>query len=115
MSPQEFVDAVRQVVSNQMGNKLAKMFENPSGGKPSDSLQRQSRWFNSLSAEDKSFVIEAMQTAAEHATFGVLCVIDGVRAIEPQGPKGELELYFVKDGKKTRVNSEPLHDLYNAN
>ena len=112
MSPQEFIEAVRIVVSNDRGKKTAAMLENPPGRKGADLYKEVSRWFKSLSLKDKEFVAEAMQIAAEDAVFGLLTVLDGAAAIEPRGPKGELELYFVKDGKKTHLNALPLHELY---
>src|SRR5438270_9436914 len=112
MSPQEFVEAIRIVVSDDRGRKIAEMFENPPGRKGAELFKRVSPWYKSLAQEDKELVIEAMQIAVEHATFGVLSVLDGVSAIEPRGPKGELELYFVKDGKRTHLNATSLHELY---
>jgi hypothetical protein len=112
MSPQEFVDAIKIVVSNDRGKKIAETFENPPGRKGAELYKRLSPWFKSLPQEDKELVIEAMQIAAEHATFRLLTVLDGAAAIEPRGPKGDLELYFVKDGSRVHLNALPLHELY---
>jgi hypothetical protein len=43
-----------------------------------------------------------------------LCVLDGVRAIEDYGPKGELELRYVNDEviDLTAPDGPMLHDLW---
>ncbi len=50
-------------------------------------------------------LIEALDDVAEGVIFGVLCVLDGVRAIESGPDKGELELYYVKDGTRVLLNT----------
>jgi hypothetical protein len=51
------------------------------------------------------------------ATFGALCIIDGVRAIEDGPDKGEYEIFYVKGGHRHLLN-EPggylLHDIFNG-
>ncbi len=56
-------------------------------------------------------------TSAVHATmFDVLCVLDGVIAIESSPKKSQLELNAVKDNRQTRLNDprEDVHDIYQA-
>jgi hypothetical protein len=58
---------------------------------------------------------EALTYAAESAVFGVMCVLDGVRAIESGSEKGDLELYYVKGDRKILLNdpqNEELHNLF---
>jgi hypothetical protein len=51
---------------------------------------------------------------SHHAVFGVLCVLDGSRAVEDYGPEGYFELHHVKDNV-TSILSGPrgaaLHEL----
>jgi hypothetical protein len=49
--------------------------------------------------------------------FGVFAVLDGTRAIEDRGPKGELKLLFVTDGEAVRLNDpkdEELHTVFSG-
>lgn len=63
-------------------------------------------------------VMEVARDAAHGAVFGLLAVLDGVRAIEGLGPKGLLRLIYVSpDGEETVLNDEAgeeLHDLLNS-
>jgi hypothetical protein len=46
----------------------------------------------------------------------MFAVIDGVRVIDEGPTKADLELFYVKDGERVRLNSpgeEPLHDILN--
>jgi hypothetical protein len=71
-------------------------------------------WFKRLSAPDQAKVTELWSLAAENAVFGVLRVLDGVRAIESQSDKGTLELYYVTRNERIILNVEtdPLHDIF---
>lgn len=47
----------------------------------------------------------------------MLCVVDGVMAIESIADKGEIKLSFVKNGKSTSLNgpnADQLHDIYQS-
>lgn len=47
----------------------------------------------------------------------MLCVLDGVTAVEATPDKGKVSLSFIKDGKETKLNSphdEMLHDIYQS-
>ena len=59
-------------------------------------------------------VAEIAFDAANRAAFGFLCVLDGVRAIEGMGPKGELELRYIDDEviNLTPSDGPMLHDLW---
>ena len=62
-------------------------------------------------------LIEALDDVAEDVVFGVLCVLDGVRAIENGPDKGELELYYVKGESRVLLNDMKqceLHDIFQA-
>jgi hypothetical protein len=67
-------------------------------------------------ANDRVFLVRAMQAVADSTFFGVLCVIDGVRAIETQSPKSEFTVTAARDGLVSVVSpsDEFLHDLYRS-
>ena len=58
-----------------------------------------------------------MREAAELAVFSFFCVKDGVTVMEDGPEKGELRLWYTRDGKELLLNPEGhefLHDIYNA-
>jgi len=75
---------------------------------------RLSQWFQLLSVSEQKMLREALTDAAERAVFGIMCVLDGVRAIENGPEKGSLELYYVKGDQRVLLNDpqEVLHDLF---
>jgi hypothetical protein len=66
-----------------------------------------------LSANDRTALEGILREAVDQVLFGVLCVLDGVRAIEPP-PKGELRLEYVgPDRSRTMPTGEfLLHEVY---
>ena len=55
--------------------------------------------------------------ASHHAVFGMLCVLDGVRAIEDEADKGSLRLTYSKNGQTKLLSpsdSDLLHDILNV-
>jgi hypothetical protein len=73
-------------------------------------------WFTDLAGDDQRFVLEVARDAAHAAVFGLLCVLDGVRAIDDP-PHEQLRLVSVTpDGTETILNPEgsDLHDRLNA-
>ena len=62
-------------------------------------------------------VRRVVRESVDAGLFGLFCVLDGVRSIEEQDPKGEFKLYYVNGKKEVLLNDfdkEFLHDLYNA-
>ena len=58
---------------------------------------------------------QILQLAAHSAVFGVLCILDGSRAVESTSEKGRFELRFVKGTSVSVVSGsqapEPLHEF----
>jgi hypothetical protein len=117
MTKEEFVSAIKLAVSDAAVSGEIKTLTRPAGRKPSKHLIRLSAWYNQLSETDQRMLAQALKEAAESAVFGFLCVLDGVTAIEDDLNKGELELYFLKNGDKTLLNDprqEEMHNMFNA-
>lgn len=117
MSPEEFVEAVRTQVRDAAASDVIRQLEKPSGRRPTEELRRLSEWFSRLSDADKEAVAGVARMASHHAVFGLLCVLDGVRAIEDKADKGTLRLTYSKDGETQLLSpsdSNLLHDLLNA-
>lgn len=118
MNAEEFVAAVKLVVLDGAVRDVQSNLASPPGRRPAAGLMRASEWFLGLADEDRSMVMEVAGDAAHAAVFGLLAVLDGVRAIEGHGPKGSLRLVYVSpDGEETVLNDEAgeeLHDLLNS-
>jgi hypothetical protein len=117
MNKEEFVRVMKLQTSDSAVSGTIKTLTRSAGRKPSERLVRMSAWHNQLGMNDQEMLREALKDAAESAVFSFLCILDGVRVIEAGPNQGELELYYVKDGKKTLLNDphqEELHNLFNA-
>jgi hypothetical protein len=114
MNSAEFARALRLVAVTNVAKSLPKFLINPPGRRPAASLVELSHWFRNLEPSDQDRVGEVVLLASEAAASRVLEVLDGIVAIEGPGPKGTLELFFVKDGNRLLLNDpteEPLADL----
>jgi hypothetical protein len=112
VTPKQFVVAIRTSVAERASENVLQQLKSPAGRRPDKRLLELSRWFNSLEPKDQDRVREVMNQSVDHAVFGFLCVLDGVRAIEAH-PKGTLNLQYVSpEGEITILNSELLHELY---
>ena len=116
MTPEEFVEVVRNVVYRDAAKDvMAAVQEVPRGA---DAVLRDvCAWYNALPLDARTQVRTIAEMAAQHALFGVFCVIDGVRAVETTHDKGEFTLTYRKGGVETVLNprrGEMLHDLLNA-
>lgn len=116
MTPDNFVRSLRQVCRDAAVTDCVASFEHPPGRKPSDELTQLSQWFNRLSQTDRAFVIAAMRRASDATLFGTLCVIDGVRTIEPRGEKSHFKLTAICGDIESQLspNESFLHDIYRA-
>ncbi|AUX71462.1 hypothetical protein [Erwinia pyrifoliae] len=116
MNANEFVDVLNIVVKDSAVEDTISILDSPPGRKPDKELVELSGFYNSQDDKGKAFINKIIKLAADDALFGMLCVIDGVRAIEDDEDKGELVLTYQKDNKSTVLNeNKDLHDIYNAN
>jgi hypothetical protein len=114
MNQEEFVEAIKITVLENSIEAVKSNLVNPPGKEPSKELVILSEWYNKLGDQNRSFVDKVISMTSDMATFGFLCVLDGVRAIEDSPDKGRLILTFTKDNKEVLLNDEDgefLHDL----
>lgn len=114
MTPQYFVETLKQVVQEATIDDMISNLQKPPGRNPSQSLLQQSSFYNNLTEAQKVDLKKILAETAEMALFGLFCVLDGVRAIEDGEEKGNLELWY-RNGETTLLlndpNNEFLHDL----
>lgn len=116
MTPEEFVDALREVVLKRAVDSTLSTVEKPPGRRPRRELVETSAWFQGLSDQDRARLRDVASMVAHQAVFGVLAVLDGARVVESTPDKGTFKLAFQKGEKKWDLNPPdgvPLHDLLN--
>ncbi len=114
MTSEIFVNVLKQVVRDQSVKNTIATLEDPPGKTPNPEILAISNFYKNLSVQDRQSVHRILELVADDTLFGMLCVLDGVRAIEGPGEKGNLELFFEKDSIRTLLNNpdlEYLHDL----
>jgi hypothetical protein len=114
MTTLEFVKSVKAEACDSAVDTLMEILDNPPGRRPDERLVALAAWYRQLSSADKECLHQTITRTAHVAVFGVLAILDGVRAVEGLGPKGEFELYYVKGSQRVLLNDPKegfLHDL----
>ena len=111
MNARTFVRAIRESVYKTVAPAVTESLESPPGRRPDAELVRLSEWFRTLGPSDRANVISVADMAANLATYNFLLVLDGLRAIEPVGPKGQLELFHRDREGLTLLNDEEGEEL----
>ena len=113
MTPEQFVDALRSVVCASATDDVIGNLTRPPGRSPAKALREMSAWYLRLGEPDRAMLKRIVEDAVHSTMFGVLCVLDGVRAIEDSGGQRTLELDHVGPDGRTRLNDPgvDLHDL----
>lgn len=115
MTSEEFVAAIRLVVRDASVQDTVKNVSNPPGRRPLAKYVELNQWFLALQPSDREMLRRMMEEVADAAVFGLFCVLDGARAVEPMGQKGDFELRFIKDGKEVILSGprgDVLHELW---
>lgn len=114
MNPESFVEALRQVVIESTSASIQEILENPPGRKPSREIIELSEWYKKSGEINRDMILKLVRESIQIATFGFLCVLDGVRSIEDTEEKGQLKLIFEKGDESVLLNDpekEYLHNL----
>jgi hypothetical protein len=110
MNPEQFVSDLKTEVRNSVDGTI-EYLANPPVKNPPDHLGVLSNWYRNLSNADKEVAKMAMEYAAEGSLFSLLNILDGMHYL-PSSIAGELELYYVEDDKRIRLNDPEEHFLY---
>jgi hypothetical protein len=114
MTPEEFVNALREVVLARAVDSTLSAIENPPGRHPRRELVEANVWYQGLSEPDRGRLRAVASMVAHQAVFGVLAVLDGARVVENTPDKGTFKLTFQEGEKDWELNPPdgvPLHDL----
>lgn len=116
MTREDFVRRVKIYALDNAVLDTMKDLEDPPGRVPKPELVGVHKWFTGLDESSRQMVEQVARITAESATFGVLAILDHVRAIEGSD-KGELILEYRRSGETVRLNDfhdDLLHDLLAA-
>jgi hypothetical protein len=115
MNAVEFVSVIETVVRDASVVDCISIVRNPPGRRPTPKLIELSEWYDRLDEGDRAMVKRMLEMVAEHAVFGLLCVLDGVRQGEhAERSKGYFELRFIKDDTQEILSGPSgkiLHEL----
>lgn len=113
MNSDEFVYAFKQAVKDGSAQETISVLKSPPGRRPANDIVEMSKFYNNLEEGDKETIEKIIQYVASGAAFGALCVLDGVKAVEASGEKGEISLIYNKNGQSININeNKDLHDIY---
>lgn len=110
----QLVDVIYRDVFVAAVQECESILVNPPGRNPDHNALRLKSWFLGLSDEERSMMRRALSMAADHAIFGLLCMIDNVRPIV-DGFEHELRLAVETDIETYGIgDGESLHDKFRA-
>lgn len=114
MDAKNFINILKTEVRDAAVEDTISTLESPPGRKPVKEILELSEFYNQQTSEGKQLINKIMKHVADDAVFGMLCIIDGVRAIE-DGNKGNLVLsYLSANGASVSINeNKDLHDIFN--
>lgn len=118
MNTESFVNVIKEsVCTSAVDATLSTLMKVP-GRAPNPKLVVLSNWYNSLTSADQENLKQVVRESVDAALFQLLCVLDGVAAVEPDGNSGTFELIYHREGQSTVITPNEsvdyLHDLYNA-
>ena len=119
MTPDDFARVVKtEAFDSAVADVLHGLREAPPGRRPHPKGIALSAWYGTLSVNDQLMLAEVVRDTAHLALFGILCMLDGVRAIDDP-PHSELVLTMVDPaGNRTDLSASvtgiDLHDAFNG-
>ena len=116
MTPEDFVNTLREVVLTRAVDSTLSAIENPPGRRPRRELVEANAWYQGLSEQERAQLRQVASMVAHQAVFGVLAVIDGARVVEDAPEKGTFTLAFHKGSEEWKLNPPggvPLHNILN--
>ncbi len=116
MNSESFIEAIKEYVREAAITSTLDVISSPPGRSPSDDRVKMAEWHSSLPTDQQVVLKMIIREAVDEALFGLLCVLDGVRAVEDANSRGYFELHHIGKAGRTLLNDgdkEYLHDIYN--
>jgi len=116
MTREQFVRNLKLATLDNAAHDEIRTILDPPRRKPDRSNDDIAAWFRSLLPREQQLALRFAQLTGDSVLFGVLCVLDGVRAIHERGSPGELKLSWTEKGVTEVLNddSEMLHEILNG-
>jgi hypothetical protein len=114
MTREDFVKAIKSEALDTAVRDTIMDLEDPPGRKPEASLTEIHDWYQTLDPKSRKFVEQVARMASESATFGVMAILDGVRAFESGENKGTLVLEYRNGADRLLLNNfqeKLLHEI----
>jgi hypothetical protein len=111
MDAEEFVSKLRLAAEQTAVRSVLSALEEPAGREPEIRITELSAWLADQGSRDREMLARAVALAAEQAIYNVLLVLDGLLAIESTRDKGSLELFYVHETGRTRLNDPEGDEL----
>jgi hypothetical protein len=119
LDARQFVSLVGSAVRNPALQGTFDTLQLPPGRKPAADLLQLAQWFRGLPEADRQMTARLLAHAVDSALFGVMCLLDGVRSVNPRpGVSQRLWLHAELEHGRRRLLNNPtganpeLHDRY---
>jgi hypothetical protein len=107
MTPDEFVQAVYRSAYLDSVKAVVSVLESPPGQRPRAALMELSTWYKGLNELDRDAAERLIRFSADNAVFGILALIDGVRAVDDKQSRVQLTI------EGTDLDGD-LHEIFRA-
>jgi hypothetical protein len=107
MDARNFVDGVHKAVYRTTIDGIIRLLRTPPGRNPRPDLVSLSAWFNGLDDHSAEQVREVIRLSVDQSVFGILAVLDGVRAVGNDGA----DLTLLSNGTPLNADGD-LHDQF---
>jgi hypothetical protein len=111
MTQEEFVKSIKIIAIENVAKAVCSQLANPAGRSPSEKIKQMSAIFNLLSDEQQILINDVAVMAADLSVYSLLGIVDGTIQIEDAGPKGEIKLFFEKNGESILLNNPNEEEL----
>jgi hypothetical protein len=111
MTPQTFVSSIKVAVAENAAKGVISQLAAPAGRNPSEAVLELSEKFRALTDEQRDFVVQIAEMAADQAAYNFLGILDGIIAVESVEAKGELKLVFETDTGSDWLNDPDQVEL----
>jgi hypothetical protein len=91
---------------------VMRTLDRPVGSEPQQRLKDLSKWFHSLTRNERARVEQVIELAVHHGIFDVLAILDGAR-IKGDSDNGTLELVY-RCGRKCHILAGPRQGMLNT-
>lgn len=111
MTKEEFVVNMIKGVEKTALQSIDQKYSNPQFKWPSSESRELGEWYQRLDDEERCRIEKLAAETASFALYAVLAMLDGLAFLENTPEKGELLLYYEKNGQKVLINDPHEADL----